>query len=277
VDGKACPTVRDFSLVDQDQSDNVTTRYVINAAGQTSLPVAGVAATMVANPSDNRLLSAFVDPALGCVPAAAPSLSSPGTMESSQAMDEIQAMGQVAPVALVPPNDPMTTVGADIDIIPNDFPTAGNLSAVKTDLYRSGVGQPLVAGNLVTAASQYCMNLTAAGTKVAADAVLETGKPGPFNMDLGVFMTARYAASLVLLNCKLFAPGTATPVPAPTATATPAATPTVTPAVTPSVTPTVTPAAATPPATLPVTDSPTDTPVVTDPVAPDPAATGPNG
>ena len=35
-DGMPCPTVRDFSVVDQDQSDNVVTHYLATAGGQTA-------------------------------------------------------------------------------------------------------------------------------------------------------------------------------------------------------------------------------------------------
>jgi hypothetical protein len=203
VDHLTCPTVRDFSLVDQDQSDNVTTRYLVTASGQTALPGSGVSGATVVNPSDNLVISSFVDQALGCPVPGAPSLSSPGTMESSQALQELEAQGQAAPVALVPPNDPMTTAGADDDIIPGDFPTAANLSALKTNAYRAGVGQPALTGSLVAAATQYCTDLKAAGARVSADAALETG-PGPFGGTLGAFMTGRYNASLSLLNCALF-------------------------------------------------------------------------
>ncbi len=34
TDGLPCPTVHDFSIVDQDQSDNVTTTYLVTASGQ---------------------------------------------------------------------------------------------------------------------------------------------------------------------------------------------------------------------------------------------------
>ena len=36
ADGLPCLTVRSFGLIDQDQSDNVTTEYVATAAGQTA-------------------------------------------------------------------------------------------------------------------------------------------------------------------------------------------------------------------------------------------------
>src|SRR6266568_6671043 len=35
-DGQPCPTVRDFRIVDQDQSDNVQTTYLVTATGQTA-------------------------------------------------------------------------------------------------------------------------------------------------------------------------------------------------------------------------------------------------
>ena len=36
TDGQACQTTRDFALIDQDQSDNVVSQYLINANGQTA-------------------------------------------------------------------------------------------------------------------------------------------------------------------------------------------------------------------------------------------------
>src|SRR5579859_2237556 len=45
-DGLTCPTVRDFAVVDQDQSDNVTTAYLMNNKGQTAQMTAANAAAM---------------------------------------------------------------------------------------------------------------------------------------------------------------------------------------------------------------------------------------
>ncbi len=36
ADGQACQTTRDFALIDQDQSDNVVSQYLITASGQTA-------------------------------------------------------------------------------------------------------------------------------------------------------------------------------------------------------------------------------------------------
>ena len=112
-DGLPCPT---FSVVDQDQSDNVQTQYPatpnghiaqFSAANQAKLQKA----TVLDNPSDNRLLTDFIDPALGCHPWEAPNLADNGSSVAALALDELQASAdQKSPIALVPLNDPMTTV-----------------------------------------------------------------------------------------------------------------------------------------------------------------------
>ena len=45
-DGQPCQTVRDFALIDQDQSDNVVSQYLINANGQTAQATAANKAAM---------------------------------------------------------------------------------------------------------------------------------------------------------------------------------------------------------------------------------------
>jgi hypothetical protein len=243
VDGMPCPTVHDFSLVDQDPSDNVTSEYVVTASGQTAEQGSGVTGTLAANGSDNRLLDEFVDPALGCTPFEVPSLSDPGTTEATQATDELLAdADQQAPIALVEPNDPMTTVGADADINANDLPTAANLSVRKTNVYRTSLGQTLLHGSPVAYATYYCQEMQTVGAqRLALDAQFETGPSPMAGMDLAQFLAQRYTASVQLENCALFGGLTAPTVPAaPSQTDAPssAATPTPTD---PSPTPTVTP------------------------------------
>src|SRR5213078_144826 len=71
-DGLPCPTVRDFAVVDQDQSDNVITTYLMNAEGRVAPNTAanraklGGNTSVVKNGSDNGLVNKFIDPALGC-------------------------------------------------------------------------------------------------------------------------------------------------------------------------------------------------------------------
>jgi hypothetical protein len=192
-DGQPCPTVRDFGVVDQDQSDNVTTTYLSTPDGRTAqatgTPLPG--ATTLTNGSDNRLLDAFIDPALGCSPFTAPDLTANGAPATALALDELQAAAhQGRPVALVPLNDPMTLVD-------------GNTSVAKTNLYRSGVDQPAVNPRTDTPQA-YCTTLATVGNaRLVTDAALFHGAPSP---DAGAatlfdFLTQRLQGALGLLNC----------------------------------------------------------------------------
>lgn len=153
TDGMPCPTTRDFSLVDQDQSDNVVTHYLANGNGQTAqlngTNTAALAnATDLANGSDNLLLNKFVDPTLGCTPFTAPDQSSGGQPSGALPLDELSAAAdQQAPIALVPLNDPMTLNNA-------------NQSTNKTNMYRAGVDQlPIGGGGNSGNGATYCRNL----------------------------------------------------------------------------------------------------------------------
>src|SRR5712691_9328678 len=95
--GNACPTVRNFIMVDQDQSDNVTTKYLLNpTTGQTAQATAANTANLTGsqvlfNGSDNALIDGFLDPTLGCTPFVAPDLGNNNTPTTSQALDELLA------------------------------------------------------------------------------------------------------------------------------------------------------------------------------------------
>jgi hypothetical protein len=203
VTGQACPTTRDFRIVDQDQSDNVTTKYLLTAAGQTAqLNRANTAAlpgaTAISNGSDNALLDGFVDPALGCKPFTEPDLSQGGTLGTSQALDELSAArSQAAPVALIPENDPMA-------LVDNAF------SAAKTNRYRSSVGQPVIsaANDAADSPANYCQNILNIQTPFLSDnrAVLAAAaSPVPSVGDsLLTFMANRLSMSYANLNCQDF-------------------------------------------------------------------------
>jgi hypothetical protein len=195
-DGLPCPTTRDFGIVDQDQSDNVTTTYLANANGRTAQATTTNAAQLrnaatLANGSDNRLLDAFVDPALGCTPFTAPDLTNHGAPTTSLALNELQATQQKAPVALVPLTDPMTLV-------------AGKPSVAKANLYRQGVGQPPVDRTDDTSAA-YCRSLsTVAPQRIDIDKALLRVAPSPdpaVGSNLYDFLVGRWNASMTQLNC----------------------------------------------------------------------------
>ena len=111
LDGQPCLTVRDFAVVDQDQSDNVITSYLINGNGQTAQNTAANAAaiagaTTLVNGSDDKLLAAFLDPANGCTPFTAPDTTATGGTSASQALNELSSrVNQQGTIGVVPPND----------------------------------------------------------------------------------------------------------------------------------------------------------------------------
>ena len=156
--GRACPNVRNFDMVDQDQSDNVTSVYLLNpATGQTAQDTAANETSMtgnqaLSNGSDNALVDKFMDPALGCTPFMARDLANNNTPTTSQALDELLAAARRNTPripALVPENDPMVL---DAD---------GNLDPAKTNLYRAEVGQPAInrQNDKWDSPANYCQNM----------------------------------------------------------------------------------------------------------------------
>ena len=209
--GRACPTVRNFDMVDQDPSDNVTTAYLLNpATGRTAQATAANKARMphakvLVNGSDNGLIDNFLDPALGCTPLKAPDLGNHGVMSTSQALDELLAARyEPKNAALIPENDGMVT-----DI-------GGNIDLAKADLYRSEIGQPLVNSRTQASSSpqMFCQNLINIQTPfLAANERLFAAWPSPVPTagdTLYTFLASRLAGSFDELNCANF--GLAQPV-----------------------------------------------------------------
>jgi hypothetical protein len=174
-DGQTCPTVRDYSVVDQDPSDNVTTSYLVTSDGRTAQNTAANATTLAdavvaTNGSDNRLLAVALDGALGCTPWMAPDLADGGAPTTALPLDELQAAAdQQAPVATVPSHDPMVLV--------NGMP---NLA--KQNLYRAGVDQTPVASARQAASDQraFCQDLLQiAPPRLMLDQTLTSARPSP--------------------------------------------------------------------------------------------------
>jgi hypothetical protein len=203
--GQTCPTVRNFDMVDQDQSDNVTSTYLLNpATGQTAQNTTANAgnltgATTLANGSDNILIDGFLDPTLGCTPFTAPDLGNNNQPATSQALDELFAAKNTSAItALVPENDEMT------------LDANGNFDVTKTDLYRAEVGQPPVnaQNNGNDSPAMYCQNMVNIQTPFLAanQTLLATGtSPVPTVGDnLFTFMANRLNMSFTNLNCQNF-------------------------------------------------------------------------
>jgi hypothetical protein len=202
---RQCPTVRNFEIVDQDPSDNVTSKYLLNpVTGQTAQDNAAnralmTGATVLVNGSDNALIDNFVDPALGCTPLEAPDLANHGALTTSQALDELLAgASQPRNAALVPENDTMV----------QDF--GGGFDQAKADLYRSEIGQAPVSSQTDASSSpaMFCQNLVDIQTPfIAANESAFAAVPSPVPTvgdTLYTFLANRLAMSFANLNCKNF-------------------------------------------------------------------------
>jgi hypothetical protein len=192
-DGLPCPTTRDFSVVDMDPSDNVTTTYLVLPNGQTAQVTAANQqalpnAVQQDNGSDNGLLTRGIDPALGCSPWMAPDLANPGNLTTALPLNEIQAsLYQKAPVALVPAGDDMVVVN-------NNQPDLDKLNA-----YRRGVDQPQVYSLYQASTKQFCANLRAiAPQRLLLDSQFTQNVPSPAaNManNLFTFLAQRFVTT----------------------------------------------------------------------------------
>jgi len=203
--GQDCPVIRNFEMVDQDPSDNVTTAYLLNpATGQTAQDTTSnegniPGSTTLLNGSDNTLLDRFLDPTLGCTPFQVPDLANNGQPTSSQALDELLAAKNEPSIpAFVPENDEMTLDGN------------GQFDAAKTNLYRVEVGQPTVnyVNNQFDSPQMYCQNMLNFQVPFleANQTLLATG-PSPVTAvgdNLFTFMANRLSMSFTNLNCQNF-------------------------------------------------------------------------
>jgi hypothetical protein len=197
-DGQACPTVRDFSMVDQDQSDNVLTTYLQSTDGKFAQDTAANRAALpgaitLKNASDNRLVSVAVNQALGCTPWTAASLDDPGQMVASQALNELFARArQAQPVARVPAGDPMVL-------------TDGKENIEKLNAYRQGVAQFRVYSLTQADTTTYCRNLfRMAPAKIAQNEALFKAAPTPkatVANSLYTFLAARFVGADEVLQC----------------------------------------------------------------------------
>lgn len=197
-DHQPCPTVRDFAVVDQDQSDNLPVTYLIGSDGllaqNTQANQAALGSpTTLGNPSDNGLLDRFMDPALGCSPWKVDDLADPGQKAAGLPLNELQARAwQRSPAALIPLGDPMT------------LNTDGSTSLTKTNAYRAGVDQPEARYPFQADTARYCRDmLRIAPARLLLDQAAFTAAPSPVaeNPNLFTFLAQRFTSSLDILGC----------------------------------------------------------------------------
>lgn len=198
--GVPCPNTRHFGIVDQDQSDNVISTYIIT----TDLKIAQNTAEnrknlnvllIVGNGSDNRLVDVFVGPAIGCESFKVPDLADPTLMISSLALNELFAsqLGVTNNnVAIVPSGDPMCLF--------NDAP---NLQ--KLNLYRQGVNQPVIQQLDPNNNLNYCNQMSTIGGPFLAlhSLFLKASQSPDQNVgdNLFNFLANRFVNSWAELNC----------------------------------------------------------------------------
>jgi hypothetical protein len=199
TDGRRCPSVRDFFVVDQDQSDNLPVTYLISqdgllaqntAANVRALP----GAIKLGNPSDNGLVDRFLDPDLGCTPWKVADLADPGQQVPALALNELQARAhQRFPVARIPAGDPMVL---DAD---------GSVDLAKLNAYRRGVDQAEVQYRWQADTARYCRHmLRIAPARLLLDQDRLISSPSPVADDANsmfTFMAQRFAASYDILGC----------------------------------------------------------------------------
>jgi hypothetical protein len=214
-----CPTVRSFRIVDQDQSDNVTTKYLAIASGTGFQYASDTAANrkafpnamIIANPSDNLLNSNFIDPAIGCTPWMVPDAQDNNAMVTSMPTDELLANHfQAAPIALVPLSDPMTFQQPFTNVNPTTLEQIDTLdveSIFRMNLYRLNVEQPVSLDGVDADPTAYCANMRTIQLRdmLIKDGALLEVAPSPVaaaGVNLFAFYANRYAQSYINLNCE---------------------------------------------------------------------------
>ena len=202
--GGDCLSSRSFQVIDQDQSDNLPTQYLLMPDGSTmqftaANKAAFPQATVIDNASDEALIDLILDPVIGCTTYKVPSLDDPGAMVGSLATQELQAsIFQKEPIALIPLNDPDTVLTSD-----------GSESADKTNAYRIGVNMPLLGTDSTTtddgSGATYCDNMIVVQAPFLAQ--FQTPLTAAATPDdtvgnnLFTFLANRYLQSITNLGC----------------------------------------------------------------------------
>ena len=207
--GDQCPTTRSFSIVDQDQSDNVLTSYLITTTNQiaqdTPLNRQNLnIAQIVINGSDNRLLTKFIYNAIGCNAFEAPELVNPVISNPSQALNELQASLQPlvsTSTALIPIDDPM--------VVTPPMTVGGMPNLAKVNLFRQGVNQPLLTTlDQALNTQTYCNNMASNAIpflQLHYTELNNTASVSPMVANnLLNFMCNRFVMSWTNLQCQLF-------------------------------------------------------------------------
>ena len=145
-----CPSVRSFT-VDQDQSDNVLTSYILT---DNNIIAQDTPENQILLRNMNEFLNfitngrIYVNKLIGCQPYTAPDFINPTIFKSSLALNEIQAsVNNFEPnTASIPPDNPIVLID--------------NIQSLeKINAYRIGVNQPLLSVLNKTIQTTYCLKM----------------------------------------------------------------------------------------------------------------------
>ena len=204
TDGQACESTESFSLIDQDQSDNVASEYLLNENGQTAQDtVANKNAhgrRCGAHERQRRRAARLTSWTRRSAARRSRRRTAPArtAWTARRRLNALSALVQQRGTrALLPVNDPQLLV-------------AGQFSIGKTNTYRMETDQPLLSPftNKTQNAATYCQNMVNIQPgKLQLDTAKEVGFATPVpavGNNLATFMGARLAASFTNLNCQNF-------------------------------------------------------------------------
>jgi hypothetical protein len=199
-DNRPCPTTESWEIVDQDQSDNTTTNYLVQG-DRTAQSTAGNRQSLgddqIGNGSDNALYSKFYAPAVHCQPPQVTDVTDPDAPVQSTSSGLLDLFARAADnpaPALVPMGDPFTLVD-------------GAPSLEKTNLYRAQVNQPPAAQAEDASVAAYCRDLLDQGlTKIELDkqflGALGRSPDPTVSDDLHLFVLNRFRGTWDNLQCR---------------------------------------------------------------------------
>jgi hypothetical protein len=205
-DGLPCPSTRDFSIVDQDQSDNVPSGELVTPDGAVAQDTAINRADLpgsheLFNGSD-QAVTGVVDSALGCVPWKVPDQTDPGALSASAPLQEEQAAEfQGFLMALVPGLDDFVTGNG---LAGNN---GGTPDLFLQNLYRLQVGQSETGNSNDT--GRYCASLGLIGApRLQLDYDTESQFPVPSfvagtGLNAALALANRFSATWAMLNCQV--------------------------------------------------------------------------
>jgi len=199
-DGLPCPTLRDYFITDMDPSDGVLTLYLVTNQNllmqrtQKNMNAnKGNIKVQLANDGDNRLVSKFVLPAIGCKVWTVPDLADPGMNRPANILNILQAAAYAPlPWSLLPALDPMTTA--------NGAPDVG-----KINMYKSAIYEQTIVNIGEADTTHFCLSYNSIAVprlKNLAPLLKNFGSPAPPANNLFQFMITRATTTWATLNCQ---------------------------------------------------------------------------